>query len=171
MTDSRVPEAVTQLKVAEMTPEQRLAAADYAEEWEDTKNRLQYAMDLAQTSLKSLFLVNGASLISLLTFIGNGGDLAEPDTVFWAFVWFSCGLACVLTASIGAYISQSFYMQASMVEAWKSKAKVHGATANETDSDTAFKRGERLEYAALGLSVLSLSFFIAGAFVALDALT
>ncbi len=154
-----------------MEREKQLAAADYVEEWEDTKNRLQYSMDMAQATLKSLFLVNGASLVSLLTFIGNGGTVIEPRAIFWSFIWFSCGLSSVLTSFITAYFSQVYYMQSSMADAWKSKAKIYDASSDGIDGQRPYKIGERWEYTAIAFVVLSLAFFILGSFVALDALT
>lgn len=146
------------------------AKAHYEEQLGDAQKRLDISVSYAQAGLKSLFLVNGAAILALLTFLGNGGTLIEKGAIFWAFVWFTLGLAGSLIAYFGGYFCQSYLMQGSIIEAWNSQSFVHDMNRRE-DPSKSMKVANRFNVIAVLSAVSSLVLFIAGSFVALDAIT
>lgn len=147
-----------------------IARATYAEQLNDAQKRLDFAVGYAQAGLKALFLVNGAAVIALLTFLGNGGGLTEERAIFWAFLWFTCGIASVLVAYFGAFFSQSHYMQHSISQAWNAQAEAHNLV-RRSDTTKSRKFGMAWEATAQIGALGGLVFFVVGAFVALDGIT
>ena len=83
--------------------------------FEDTRERLRFAVTFAVTALNCLTLLNGGAIIGLFTFLGNAkGDTPfplDPGLLWNSFCWFAIGLVCALVAHVGAYFSQNFFMQ------------------------------------------------------------
>jgi hypothetical protein len=115
----------------------------------EPKDHLRLSTDYGLAGLKSALTANGAAIISLLTFVGNRGSVTEPDTLWWAFVWFSLGIALALFAHVAGFLAQSAHM----------------------NGDDAYSRGERFAWFGLALAVASVVLFVVGALVALDAIT
>ena len=161
MTEERTP-SLAELKA--------YAHADYVEQLGDAQKRLDFSVGYAQAGIKALFLVNGTAILALLTFLGNGGDLHEPRAIFWAFVWFTCGVTAVLIAYFGAYFSQAYYMQVSIAAAWNAQAVAHDIDRRFDGTSDRVKGDLANKIAILG-AIGGLAFFIVGAFVALDAIT
>ena len=63
-------------------------------------------MALGTLGIKSLILVNGAAVISLLTFIGNRAKIQTPECFTWAFGAYLVGIALALVCVLMAYIFQ-----------------------------------------------------------------
>ena len=147
-----------------------LSDADYAAHLSDAEKRIELASAYAQTGLKSLFLVNGASIIALLTFLGNGGALDEPQILKYAFMWFTGGIGSALGAFFGGYFAQSFAMHVSIAMARNAQAIGHGSELR-FDPAKDLSRMARWDRFATGAAALSLICFLVGAFVALDAIT
>ena len=150
--------------------EKAIAHAYYVEQMSDAQKRMDFAVGYAQAGLKALFFVNGAAILALLTFLGNGGPLVETNAIFWAFVWFSCGVTAVLVAYVAAFFSQGYYVEVSLSEAWNAQADLYDKPRIE-DGSFARRKGDRAHNAAIFSAILGLGFFVAGAFVSLDAIT
>ena len=136
----------------------------------DTEKRLDFADAYAHAALKSLFLVNGGSIISLLTFIGNGKLNFDKRGIFWAFSWFAAGICSALISYFCAYLCQNFFMRASSANAWAAKfqsPEINGKI--ETSKDT--KLGNCWIGGAIFAAFLSFALFVTGIFVALVAIT
>lgn len=128
-------------------------------DWEDFKLRHEAAVGYALATLKTLTLVNGGAIIALLTFIGNDNVKPEKEAIFWSFVVFSVGLALsTLDHGLAYFVQESYLNSASN--------RMEGANVRATD-----KRGNRLISCAALCCLMSLVCFVAGAFVALDAIT
>ena len=136
----------------------------------DAEMRLDYADRYAHAGIKSLFLVNGAAIISLLTFIGNGATEYDKRGLFWAFAWFALGLAAALLANFGAYFCQNFYMLHSMKRAWNAKYKSSGIN-HAIDNSKDMRIGNLWIGIAIVSAISSFLLFLLGIFVALVAIT
>jgi len=73
------------------------------DEWSTGFNGI---MALSTLGIKSLILVNGAAVISLLTFIGNRAKVVTPECFVWAFGTYLVGIALALVCVLLAYIFQ-----------------------------------------------------------------
>lgn len=138
--------------------------------WDEASSRLKYSTEYAQTGLKGLFVANGASIVGLLTFVGNSKAVVEPTALWWAFVWFALGLAFVLGAYVAAYLSQAILMNAAFGQSREADSAAYD-TGREYSYGQYEENGERAAKAGLASAVLALAFFVIGAFVALDAIT
>ena len=138
-----------------------MMAEDQNIDWEDFKLRHEAAVAYAQATLKTLLLVNGGAIIALLTFLGNNDVEVEPRGIFFAFVWFSIGLALTMLAHGLAYIVQVGHLQA---------AAARMANAEDLTADADRSAGWFTSAAAL-CCMGGLFLFIVGAFVALVAIT
>lgn len=149
--------------------ERRINAAHYESQIREGGERLKFQIDLAQSALKNLHLVNGGAIVALLTLIGNSKANFSQYAIGWAFVWFALGLSASLAAYFGAFYSQLFFMNASMRGAWNAQARSEGISGNHS-IDRDVKLGNYGLNGAIFLAVSSLVFFIVGAFVALGGL-
>ncbi|MBE5074437.1 hypothetical protein IM511_08975 [Erythrobacteraceae bacterium E2-1 Yellow Sea] len=147
-----------------------LAIKEGDRRWDEANDRLRYSVEYAQAGMKGLFLANGAGIISLLTFVGNSGQIVEPVALWWSFCWFACGIAAILAAYVGAYLSQGYYMLTVFFDSRNAESAAY-ATGQNYDGSIEERKGDFASGAALFLSIVSLGLFIAGAFVGLDAIT
>jgi hypothetical protein len=111
-------------------------------------SRQSYQVEFAKSALANLTLVSGGAVVALLTFVGNTDKGHEPIALWWAFFWFTISLASAIAAHFPAFLSQFEFMKAE-------------------DSP----RGHFWFWIGLSVGGVSLGTFIAGAFVALDAIT
>lgn len=161
MTDSQRPSNGFVRELAVKEADRRLV---------DASERLKYATEYAQGGLKGLFLANGASIVALLTFLGNAKDLHIYTRGIWSgFTWFSLGLAAASATYILGYIFQASYMQASLHISMQADSVVH-ETGQTFDHKPHEKRGGWAENWGIALAVASLVAFVTGAFVALNAI-
>lgn len=136
---------------------------------EDARKRLEYSSMYAASAIKSLFLLNGGSIISLLTFIGNHQVDFGKRGLFWAFAWFASGIFLALVSYFGAYFSQSFFMNASYARAHEALGnKLHLSVVAEAEKPTA--SGNMWICIAVSSAALSAMLFGVGAFVTLFAI-
>lgn len=158
--------------MAENNPDilRKFHEAEFESSSRDAERRLDFADSYAHGALKSLFIVNGASIVSILTLIGNSKFGFDTRGIFWAFSWFSFGIASALISYFFAYFCQNFYMLVSTTNAWKAKCQAMGLE-NQLDSDRYTKLGHLCLGGAVATSVLSLILFVTGSFVALVAIT
>lgn len=146
-----------------------IALDDYRAYIAEGAERTRFQVDYSQSTLRNLQLVNGGAIVALLTFLGNNDVAFNFRGIWWAFVWFGCGLFSSLAAYLGAFFSQHFYMQVTYLQAWNAQLRARGLQEKyEIQSD--HKRGNVALACGVSLAVLSLVFFIIGAFVALLAL-
>ena len=148
-----------------------LAAKEADRRWNEAIERHKAASDYAHAGLKGLFLANGGAIVALLTFIGNVRP-APIDTrgIWWAFAWFSLGLATILLTHILGFVSQTAYMQACLNLSWEADSAAHG-TGHSYNHGSHERRGSWAELFAVGLVLVSLVLFVIGAFVTLNAIT
>jgi hypothetical protein len=109
----------------------------------------QAAVEFAITGIRTLVLVNGAAVISLLTFVGqvwandqrNGSAMAH--ILFWPLLLFLTGLVLAVTTTLLAYVTQMI--------------------TTETGAATIPAAARRVRVGAIACSVLSLVAFTAAA--------
>jgi hypothetical protein len=107
------------------------------------------AVEFAILAIRTLVLVNGAAVISLLTFVGqvwandqhNGSGMAH--ILFWPLLFFLAGLVLAVTTTLLAYVTQMITVE-------------HG-------SGFIPPRSKRLRLVAILSAWLSLMAFAAGA--------
>lgn len=136
---------------------------------EDAKKRLEYSSMYAASAIKSLFLLNGGSIISLLTFIGNNEAKFGHRGLFWSFTWFFCGIFFSLLSFFGAYFSQSYFMNASYARASDALGRKLQLTV-QTDAERPAFVGNVWIVVAVAAATMSAICFGFGAFVTLVAI-
>ena len=148
----------------------QLHEMEFEKSAKDAEKRLEFADSYAHAGLKSLVLVNGASIISLLTLIGTGDADFDTRGVFWSFAWFASGLGFALVSHFCAYLCQNFYMLYSANSSFNAKFAAMGIQHKIDVS-----KNVRIGHIWLGLAILSailsMVLFVLGAFVALVAIT
>lgn len=147
----------------------RISASDYHANLSEGGERLKFQVDITQYALKNLNLVNGGGILALLTLVGNSSAIYDHRSISWAFAWFALGLAFSLGAYLGAFVSQYQFMNATYKLAWNAQARSEGL-AEPYDMRLNARFGNGALFFSISLAVLSLIFFIIGAFVALDGL-
>ena len=153
----------------EKSTESSFHAEIYREQQEDAQKRLEYSVGYAQSALKSLFFLNGGSVIAILTIVGNAHSSLNGRGIFWALLWFILGLATDLIAYFGAYFSQSEFMNASYARAKNALGKALGIEIQMPDEEY-IRRGSRWIGLSVTMAVTSFLLFGIGAFVALFAI-
>ncbi|MBY0344201.1 MAG: hypothetical protein K2Q29_10130 [Sphingomonadales bacterium] len=157
--------------MGQLTDEQRAVAEADAQRWWDSANdRLRFSVEYAQAGIKSLFIANGGGILALLTFAGDADKIAEPRALFWSFVWFGLGCACALFVYIAGYLSQSHVMQSEYLRSRQATADALGV-AREYDPSETDRLSEVAERTGMICAIVSLSLFVLGALVGLDAIT
>lgn len=135
----------------------------------EAKDRLQFQVDFAQSAMRNLLLVNGGAILALLTALGNSTMRYDPKGLWWAFFWFSLGLVGALAAYFAAFFSQYFFYNGTLFQAWNAQQDAHDLERSH-DPIPLFLRGDRALIIGVGLATVSLSSFLIGSFVALDAI-
>ncbi|TXC73560.1 hypothetical protein FSZ31_02095 [Sphingorhabdus soli] len=153
----------------------RIAASDWfgdevGRRRDEANTHLRFSHEFAQSGLKGLFLANGGAMVSLLTFIGNTNVSNNPRALFWAFVWFSTGLALALASYVAGFLAQSFHMNAAFNQSKQAESDLAGVSQS-FDSSSYERKGERAAILGLVLAVVSLVLFVVGSFVALIGIT
>lgn len=146
-----------------------IALEDYRENIAEVAERLRYQVEFSQSALKNLHLVNGGSILALLTFLGNADLDFNYRAVWWAFVWFSMGLITSLAAHFGANFSQAHFMNLSAKQSWNAQLRARGLR-EMYDIKPDYTSGNRFVSFGIAAAFLSLLFFILGAFVGLGGL-
>jgi len=149
--------------------ERKIALEDVKVYSQEAMERLKYQVEFAQAALKNLHLVNGGAIIALLTFVGNVNEVIDKVSVFWSFVWFSAGLSLSLLAYLGAYFSQSYFMNVAFSQTWEAQHRAEGS-AVKFPFERDFARGHLALTFGIGSALLSMASFIVGAFVAIEGL-
>ena len=147
----------------------QIAIEDYKLHSDEALERLRYQVEYSQSALKNLQLVNGGGIIALLTFVGNVPDALDKNSLFWAFVWFSLGLASALVSYLGAYFSQSEFMNACFNQAWEAQHKAQGSEL-KFEYEPHIRKGNKALWLAIILAITSMIGFVTGALVAIEGL-
>lgn len=133
----------------------------------DSEKRHAYQHEFSLAGFRTLILLNGGAIISLLTYIGhNSRDLAGQFSK--AFIWYVVGLVAVVLSYLAAYYSQGAFLNAAASEAF-SRAGLK-AQGNKTPEQHILI-GRRAIAVAVGLCVLSLVAFTVGSWCAMRGLT
>ena len=157
-----------------MTPDEQkreVARLDYETLTSDAAERLKYQVDLGQSMLRSLTLVNGGALIALFTLIGNQGQglVVNDGLLKGAFVSFVAGLVFSLVGSFGGFLSQFWYAFASTLVAWdKQEEMLGGEGSRRLDALKHYKRGSWALAIGVLAVVLSVVCFGVGSWYALS---
>jgi hypothetical protein len=132
-------------------------------------DRSKHVIDIAVVTLRRVFLVNGAAIIALLTFLGTGRSSTNSVMMRVAFQDFGIGLVLSLLAMGVAYIAQQMF---SMSEYDRANAVHTAVIRNEPErpSGGQYAPGLVFQIAAFCLAAGSLLFFILGSFASLEAL-
>lgn len=144
----------------------QLAAEDYEAAIGEAGERLRFQVDFAQSVLKSLLIVNGGAIVSLLTLIGNSDASFSKRDIWWSFFWFAGGVATALAAYFGAFLSQYFFLQSTTHEAWNAQL-ASKAIKPRYDPKAPLRFGNRALWVAFCFAIFSLMQFVTGSFVAL----
>lgn len=146
--------------------EQSIARDDYERENKEAESRLQYQIDYSQSLLRTLIIVNGGAIIAIFTFIGNDGRKFDQSYIYSAFASFSVGIVLTLLAYIAAFLSQLYFMNASLAAAWNAQAKSFGKSPQH-DEKKSYKFGNVVLFVGFGFAVGSMVAFLLGAYFAL----
>jgi hypothetical protein len=146
-----------------------IAIEDYKLESAEALERLKYQVDFSQAALRNLQLVNGGAMIALLTFIGNIDGGLDNRSIFWSFVWFGLGLNFGLAAYLGAYLSQSNFMNVAYLRVWEAQQRAKG-NARKFPLQKVYQKGACALNSAIALATLNLVGFVVGCLVAVDGL-
>lgn len=131
--------------------------------------RSKHVIEIAVVTLRAVFLVNGAAIVALLTFLGTGRGPAGSIMMRIAFQDFGIGLVLALLAMGVAYVAQQMF---SMSEYDKANAVYTAVIRNEPERPIGGQSATGLvcQIGAFCLAAGSLLFFILGSFAALAAL-
>lgn len=148
----------------DLEPQRRLAE-NYLR---DANDRLQYQQEFSVAGFKTLILINGGAIISLLTYIGHSTGDSAAHNLATAFVAYAAGLVVAMLAYLAGYFSQANFMQDSTLRAYEQL----GIEAETKKSADDFRKSGNIAVGiGVGLSVLSLTAFIAGSSFAMSALS
>jgi hypothetical protein len=168
VTNDTVPSAVAETATHDQVSIE-MARQDYEHFRSDALERVGSAAEFARGALRALTLGNGGAIIALFTFIGNASTEWPLDerNIKWAFGWFLAGLVAVFIATIAAYFGQSFFMRASLEQAWNAQSRLLG-TPEKENPEKSYKKGDVAETIGIGGVILSLIFFAVGSGCALQ---
>lgn len=85
----------------------------------DSEKRHQYQHEFSLAGFKTLILLNGGAIISLLTYIGHNSGEHLAGRLSASFIWYVLGLVAVVLAYLAAYFSQGAFLNATGLEAFK----------------------------------------------------
>ena len=139
-----------------------IAALDHQFYASEAAERLKHQVALVERGLQSLMLVNGGALVALFALIGSSARLAIHPRYLWAaFAFFALGLVFTMLAHLGAFLSQGFYAQATMVQLWDAQREMHGL-APTRDPAGPHRKGRHAELGGIVAALLALRGFVIG---------
>lgn len=132
-------------------------------EFEQSGKMLEWMGMIAKTAFTSLIMINGAAIISLLTFIGNSKFIQTFSNLwFWAIASFCLGLSLVILALAFSFWSQKIFREGLDSDTHLGK---------DTDHLTKNKIGMAKRNSAISFILLSLLAFVTGCIFSLCALS
>lgn len=144
-----------------------IARMDYEARIKSSAERMRFQHETGLAVSKSVLLVNGGAIVSLLTFIGNKDRQFDLSDLRNSFLYFSIGIACSLFAMWLAYTGQD----------WLSTDDENDAYNFQQDmkrEDRIFgnpwhvKLGSSFMMISVTCILLSVAAFVVGSFSALD---
>lgn len=132
-------------------------------------DRSKLVVEIGIVALRSVFLVNGAAIVALLTFLGNVETVVNPTMLQVAFRDFTIGLVLCLIAMGLSYITQQLFSHSEYDRAGAVYVAVINNEPERPDAGQS-PTGLVLQIAAFVLAAGSLLFFCLGAFAALSGL-
>lgn len=131
-------------------------------EFEQSNAMLNWMGNLARTLFSTLVMINGGAIISLLTFVGNSKHINKLYNLWpWSFVFFGCGILCVVIAICFAFCAQKIFREGLDKDIKEAK---------ETDYSIKNKKGIFMRNLSIFSTILSVLCFIVGAILAIIAL-
>lgn len=146
-------------------PPQLRLAENYLE---DANDRLQFQHEYSIAGFKTLILINGGAVISLLTYIGHTPHGNAAHNLSRAFIGYIVGLVVAVLAYLAAYFSQANFMQDSTLRAY---AQLDIQAVESKGADAYRRFGNVAVGFGVALSVLSLVAFVIGSVCAMAALS
>lgn len=149
--------------MTEPTPQERIAS------WllEDSAKRHGYQHEFSLAGFKTLVLINGGAIISLLTYVGHNANNHVADGMSRAFILYVAGLVLAVLAYLVAYASQGSFLNATGQKAYK---LLGVDSADKTTAEQYTTRGRLAIAAGVILCILSLAAFVWGSCAAMRAL-
>ena len=130
---------------------------------EESNKMLEWMADVAKIAFTSLLTINGAAIISLLTFLGNSKTIKHfSDLWFWSISSYCVGILFVILSITFAFWSQKLFR-----EGLDSNIK----QGKETDPIVINREGMCKRNYSITFSLLSLGCFFSGSIFALCALS
>ena len=133
----------------------------------DSSERLRYQHEFALSGFKSLILINGGAIISLLTYVGNYDDKIPSSWLRASMATYVIGLVLTPLAYLLSYQSQSLFMAGS----FKRAVMVRRGDGDLSEELTENRIGMRYVNGTIVAAVLALAVFIAGSVFAVLAIT
>ncbi|WAT16754.1 hypothetical protein OZN62_07310 [Aurantiacibacter sp. MUD11] len=130
---------------------------------EDAHKAGEQAAGYGQSVMQSLFLANGAAIISLLTYLGNTEAEFDASGLRIAFALYSLGLFGALLANFLLFKLLNTNRMYSFYSAMAVIGEPDGKNAGKYDRES-----DRYRRFASAAAILSLIFFIIGSFNALN---
>lgn len=127
--------------------------------------RLSHTNSFFHSLIRSLILVNGAAIIALFTFIGNGSSTFESKYLWLAFSFFSLGIASAILATWGHGSGESKWWRLSYVELLELDQVSPGTS--DWDKLKIRKSGILWRYFTIFAYCLSLTCFVFGSYFAM----
>jgi uncharacterized membrane protein len=149
-----------------------IAALDYDLAKADLLERLRFQASFAEIAWKSLTLINGGAIVSLLTFIGHENSNLNANSLWNAFAAFCLGLAFCVASILAGFLAQAYFMKSTISNAWNLKAEMHGHEPRYTaEAFRQLRTGNIFEVIAIAVNVLSFLAFVVGAGFSVSAIS
>ncbi|WP_068091060.1 hypothetical protein [Novosphingobium rosa] len=142
-------------------------ASDFDQQSKEVMYRMDVQSQLGLSALKSMILVNGGSIIGLLTFVGNKGHVADSSFLKCGVGLFGLGLFLALIAHFFAYFSQAEFMMTTYYRLKNAQSRmIEAGGIEEPQKHTV--QGTRTLWGAIVTLFLSLGCFGCGVLMTLN---
>lgn len=131
----------------------------------DADARMQYQQDYTLAGIKTLVLLEGGAIISLLTYAGHSPGVTSAQRFQAAFISYVAALALNVIAYLLAYTCQALLSRYSVREAFR---LMNLDSADKVPAETLRRRGEACGLVAVVICVLSLVGFVIGSWFAMQ---
>lgn len=132
--------------------------------------RLNFQNEMAHSVLKNLLLINGGSVVSLLTFVGNTESYVDKSDIHKSFLFFIiASLMCILSYACAFFAGEKFH-DATIDHLINSQWALRGLPPQENPQEEE-RTGKFWYRIVLLLVLLSLISFAFGAYFGLEAIS
>lgn len=147
-----------------------LITMDFSRFKEESIARLNFQNEMAHSVLKNFLLINGGSVVSLLTFAGNADVNIDKSDIYLSFLFFTiASFFCIISYAFAFFAGEKFH-DATISHLTNSQCAMRGIPPSETPEEEE-KQGKCWYRTVLGSVLLSLIFFAFGAYFGLKAIT